>query len=193
MNGQKAGLSIDQAKLYLEKLTKIPIITVRPEGKFNLSTLEKDSDYVEPDSGVYDEYMSKISQATFPYQNSKSKTLDPQKLIDAALPMIEKSLEYHWNLQNSFVINDGEHFLTINLGATRKDTFAESGNKPLFETVTTISMHPDLLHSLTSKRKDYKGFTTMHWNQADVGSHFRWQRVGNFNLNAHMLLNFFGT
>jgi hypothetical protein len=67
------------------------------------------------------------------------------------------------------------------------------GEQPAYETVTTILIPPALLRNLSSRRANYNGFTSMHWNQADVGSHFIWQRRGSFEPISHSFLNYFGT
>lgn len=193
LNSDRAVLPIDEVKEFLSENTCAEIITLNPEGIFNLSTGYKDDDYTEPDKKIYNEYIEKISKVTFPYHNRSQTKINLETLLKAAAPVIEMSLQLGWNLENSFIINDGTNFLTINLGSDEQDTFASLGENPLFPTVTKITMHQDLLSGLISKRPDYKGFTPMHWNQADVGSHFIWERTGDFNLNAHMLLNYFGT
>ena len=96
-------------------------------------------------------------------------------------------------LQNSFAIGDGENLVTINIDPNQRYTSVEAGNCPRFETVTEISMPTELLRRLSIRKRDYKGFTTLHWNQADVGLHFLWRRKGEFELASHSLLNFYGT
>jgi ribosomal protein L15E len=105
---------------------------------------------------------------------------------------LQKSYRSRITHENSFVIGDGMHFVTINLDPTHENSSVEVLSQPKFKNITQISMPTSLLRNLTKRKKNYRGFTPMHWNQADIGSHFLWKREGIFDLNSHMLLNFFG-
>jgi len=95
--------------------------------------------------------------------------------------------------KNSFVIGDGNLWVTINLDPNVSESSIEIGKNPKFDDITEIEMDRELLRRLCIRSFNFKGFTTLHWNQADVGSHFTWRRVGRFDKTSHMLLNFFGT
>ena len=113
-------------------------------------------------------------------------------LISAATPVATRSRLANISIENSFIIGDGENFVTINLDPNDIQTNVMPGVAPIFENVTTITMPTELLKRLTTRVRGYKGFTPMHWNQADVGSHFTWKRHGSYDLASHSLLNFFG-
>ena len=91
------------------------------------------------------------------------------------------------------MIGDGKNFVTINLNPDFTKCSVDFGNQPKSDDVTEITMPEMLLKQLSTRRADFKGFTPMHWNQADVGSHFEWKRNGRYDLKSHSLLNFFGT
>jgi UDP-MurNAc hydroxylase len=195
LNPDRATLPLDEAVNLLRSKTDKEVISIRPGGEINLCTGDKDSDYVEPTFDATTYYLQSIAKAKFSYEKVFSKSwLDfSTNLIRAAEPVIRKSEALKLSFNNSFVIGDGDHFVTINLGVDKNDRSYAVGVSPKFETVTSIEMPESLLYRLSNRVSDYKGFTTMHWNQADVGSHFTWKRVGPFDLSAHSLLNFFGT
>ncbi len=194
LNPERATLPLDEAVEYLRKLTSKEVISVMPGGEINLSTGFKSTDYQEPSGDVYQAYMVKISKISFAYEDVVAKSWSDisNDLINAAQSVVERSFRARIAIPNSFVIGDGTDWVTINLDPNHVDTSAEFGVKPRFENVTTITVPHELLRRLSTRKKDYKGFTPMHWNQADVGSHFIWDRVGEFDLASHSLLNFYG-
>lgn len=46
---------------------------------------------------------------------------------------------------------------------------------------TRLTCHPNLLKGLIQRAESFSGFTPMHFNQAEIGSHFEWRRTGEFN------------
>ena len=194
LNYDRAVLPLDQAVNYIQTLTKCNVISVMPGGSFNLSNENKTKDYIEPSIEQMDSYFSKIKEFKFPYEkfyvNDWENPLND--LLNASNKVLQKSYSSKITLENSFVIGDGMHFVTINLDPTHENSSVEVLSQPKFKNITEISMPTSLLRNLTKRKKNYRGFTPMHWNQADIGSHFLWKREGIFDLNSHMLLNFFG-
>ncbi len=194
LNSDRATLPLDEAVDYLKTLTKREVISINSFGFINLSDKTKSEDYVEPDDATALEYLSKISKTKFVYEKvDKVPWPDfEQDLLKSASPVAMRSKSAQISLKNSFVIGDGEKWVTINLDPNHAETSVQIGKQPRFENVTEISMDSDLLRRLSTRKTDYKGFTTLHWNQADVGSHFVWKRIGEFDLASHSLLNFYG-
>ena len=114
-------------------------------------------------------------------------------LTNAANAVVLKSKQSLIKVDNSFVIGDDEHKVTINLFKDSEKNFAVYGESPISDIITKITMPQSLLRMLCQRKRDFSGFTPLHWNQADGGSHFLWTRKGEFDLNSHMILNFFGT
>jgi hypothetical protein len=52
---------------------------------------------------------------------------------------------------------------------------------------TRISSHHALLKGLIQRSEGYEGFTPMHFNQAEIGSHFTWRRSGEYSDVVHCL------
>jgi UDP-MurNAc hydroxylase len=194
LNTDRATLPLDAAVSLIKSRTKREVISMNPNGYFDLSRNDKSPDYIEPNSVILAEYLSKISSAKFPYDDQNEPDWDDfeEDLLNSARQVTERSKSASITFKNCFVIGDGKRWITINLDPEHLETSVEIGKKPRFENVTEISMPSTLLMRLSQRKTNYKGFTTLHWNQADVGSHFVWKRTGNFDLASHSLLNFYG-
>lgn len=195
LNQDRATMPLDLAAKLLRTITEREVITLTPGGTINLKNGEKSAEYIEPNTKQLREYFQSIKKVKFPYEETSRKNWNSPSLdlINSAKPLAEKSKFAKIKPRNSFVIGDGENLVTINIDPNQQYTSVEVGNCPRFDTVTEISMPTELLRRLSTRKRDYKGFTTLHWNQADVGSHFLWRRKGEFELASHSLLNFYGT
>ncbi len=194
LNSDRATLPLDQAVSYLQSITNREVISVVPFGEFDMSNNSKSQDYVEPDAEELSSYLSRISKEKFPYETDSLRNWEnPQlDLIRAAQPILARNSFTRIEFSNSFVIGDGENWVTINLDRSHTNSSVDVGKSPKFENVTEILIPRELLRRLSNRKEGFKGFTPMHWNQADVGSHFNWTRTGEFDLASHGLLNFYG-
>ncbi len=194
LNDFRATLPLDAAADFIRRNTTRQVVTMTPGGSIDLTSGLKSASYVEPSKEVKEMYLKKISKFEFNYEKKRLSVWEnaERDLIAAAKPVASRSEMAKIQKANSFVIGDGTNFVTINLDPEAKRTNVLPGNAPIFENVTTITMPTELLRRLSTRAKGYKGFTPMHWNQADVGSHFTWKRHGEYDLASHSLLNFFG-
>jgi len=194
LNDDRATVPLDEAVKFLRTLSNKEIVSIEPFGEINLTHQTKSSDYCEPSGEIKELYYKKIADFTYPYDGTTRGLWESasEDLIRAAAPVLERSDQANIGFKNSFVIGDGKNFVTINLDPGREHSSIASGSNPAFENVTRITMPENLLRKLSGRTVGYKGFTPMHWNQADVGSHFVWERVGEYDLSSHALLNFFG-
>jgi UDP-MurNAc hydroxylase len=194
LNSTRATLPLDEAVSLLKGMTHRELISVQPGGSIDLTESWQDDPYREPSEDVRNRYIQQIEKAIFPYERRSLDTWKRagEQLINAATPVIKRSRLAGIAIENSFVIGDGTDFVTIDLDPRGTNTNVQLGANPTFENVTTITMPTNLLRSLSTRKAGYQGFTPMHWNQADVGSHFTWQRKGLYDLASHSLLNFFG-
>lgn len=165
-----------------------------PGGSIDLTLGQKTANYKEPSNEVRETYLQKISKFEFNYEKQRTAEWEnvEKDLVAAATPIATRSVMARIRKENSFVIGDGKNFVTINLDPLGKKTNVLAGVTPIFDNVTTITMPTELLRRLSTRAKGYKGFTPMHWNQADVGSHLTWKRIGDYDLSSHSLLNFLG-
>ncbi len=191
LNKDRATLPLDQACLRVARYSKAEVISVVPGGSIDLCADSKDPDYSEPSALVYDEYIGTIQGVSFPYERLEPALLEDSELLAAANLIVERAPGYGLGREVSFVIGTNERALTLDLGPSA--ALARLGSSPRFANVTSITMPESLLSYLCRRTARYKGFTAAHWNQADTGSHFVWHRNGDFDLKAHLLLNFFGS
>lgn len=194
LNEYRATIPLDEAVKYLQTLTERDVVSVQPGGEIDLTSGTQDPKYVEPDASILELYLNNIEIFDFPYENGSKKRWESvsSDLMSAAQPILDRSKGVRIGLENSFVIGDGVNSVTINLDPAGVSSSVSIGNKPSFNNITYITMSTELLRRLSTRRIGYKGFTPLHWNQADVGSHFKWKRIGTYDLQSHMLLNFFG-
>ncbi len=194
LNDTRAILPLNETVKYLRGLTSRQVVSVTPGGSIDLLKNVQSEIYVEPEEIIRKNYLEKISKAKFSYSEEDSETWTniQSDLITAATPVATRSALAKISIKNSFVIGDGENFVTINLDPGREYTNVVLGVAPRFENCTTIIMPTKLLKQLSTRVSGYKGFTPMHWNQADVGSHFTRKRSGVYDYASHALLNFYG-
>jgi len=194
LNDVRATMPLDDAADYIREITEREVVTVMPGGSIDLTLEQKTPNYTEPSMEVKENYLQKISKFEFNYEKKRSTDWEnvENDLVAAATPIATRSALAKIQKENSFVIGDGINFVTINLDPAGKKTSVLTGAAPIFKSVTTITMPTELLKLLSTRAKGYRGFTPMHWNQADVGSHFTWRRIGEYELASHSLLNFFG-
>lgn len=195
LNPNRATIALDKAVEKLRTMSNREVLSVIPGGEIDLTASSKSPDYVEPSIEIYKEYIKQISKNKFPYEKEIEKSWETcgQDLLESATKVIIKSKGVKLPFSSSIVIGDGNNFVTINFDILGLGSTVCLGNFPMYQTVTEILIPPALLRNLSTRRSNYKGFTTMHWNQADVGSHFIWKRCGEFDPISHSFLNYFGT
>jgi UDP-MurNAc hydroxylase len=194
LNADRATLPLDEAVKFIKTITTREVVSVNPGGYIDLSENTKSQDYTEPDVETTSRYLKEISDVKFAYEDvDRAIWIDFESdLLRSAKPVADRSRDAKVSVKNSFVIGDGEKWVTINLDPKCVETSIQFGYNPRFDNVTEILMPSELLRRLSTRKPGYRGFTTLHWNQADVGSHFLWKRSGVFDLASHSLLNFYG-
>jgi hypothetical protein len=167
---------------------------MEPFGEFDFNLGLGSTPFKEPSAAIRESYFAKISKSQFIYEREFATIWDcaSTDLEAAARNVIAKSRNARIAFDNSFVIGDGVNYVTINLFVDSEKNNFQLGQSAKNQICTRITMPPSLLRMLTTKKANFNGFTPLHWNQADGGSHFLWERNGDFDLNSHMLLNFFG-
>lgn len=194
LNTDRATLPLNEAVDLIKSITNREVVSVNPGGFIDLSEKTKSDDYVEPDEITTSKYLGEISKIKFAYETEyQTLWVDFESdLVKSAQPVADRSKHAKISIENSFVIGDGEKWVTINLDPKGVETSVSVGYHPKFGNVTEILMPSELLRRLSTRKSDYKGFTTLHWNQADVGSHFLWKRSGLFDPASHSMLNYYG-
>ena len=85
--------------------------------------------------------------------------------------------------ESSIVFKSEGINLSMNFGKEFSSITAES----IFENVTTIQLDARLLRRLVTRKPNYRGFTQYHFNQAEIGSHLSWSRVGPYPKETNFL------
>ena len=150
LNNDRATIPLDDAVKFIKSISDREILSVIPGGNFDLSKGSKSSDFVEPTFEILEEYLSKISKEKFPYEDLGKITWEnfENDMEVSALKITNKGRFTKIKCDNSFVIGDGEKWVTINLDSGHTETSVEVGISPKFENVTQIQRNPDAVRSL---------------------------------------------
>lgn len=196
LNEWRSVVSLSEAVEWVGEHCDSETIAIRPFTGFDLSTGKIDQPWVEPTADDTRQYIEEISRVSFPYEKSDPTWETAAEDLREALGNVGKEyqrrtlagLEYGtYRISIETAVVSGY----LDVGGT--DPFVYVG--PLDEMLsqeTRISCHSNLLKGLIVRAEGYQGFTPMHFNQAEIGSHFEWRRNGDYNLATHCL-NFLQT
>jgi UDP-MurNAc hydroxylase len=195
LNEFRSTIPLDDAVSLLKNKTSKAVVSVQPGGFFNLSTGIKSPDYVEPSLEVRNLYLSEISKAKFIYETRANQTWGSARedLLQAAGAVLKKSRSLSFSSPVSLIVGSPSYSVTINIDVKAENSNIEFGSAPTYSNVIEVRMPDSLLRLLSLRKTNYKGFSKVHWNQADVGSHLTWRRTGAYDASPHMALQFFGT
>jgi UDP-MurNAc hydroxylase len=165
-------------------------ISLKAFGEFDLETESSTGDWIEPSSSDKEIYVTKISKNLYPYELAESDFVNGQIILSNALKSIKPIFQQYLTdgsvgSESSIVIQAEGIKAAINFG---KD-FCSVTDTEIFSKVTTISADSRLLKRLILRRPNYQGFTQYHFNQAEIGSHFAWSRIGQYPKEA-LFLNY---
>lgn len=195
LNEFRSIMTLSDTQKYLETLGVKNVVTIEPFGHFSVTNQEVSKTYQEPSFDLRKNYLNKIHKSKFPYQMQESKWPTFSKDVEKAFSKIQ--IKYAGLIQSGQTQNyvngfsfklEGSQF---SIGINFQEKFVELNPRELYENLTTIYVDDRLLRNLIRRTDRYSGFTPMHWNQAEIGSHFEWKRVGNYEPNLHYLFNFF--
>jgi UDP-MurNAc hydroxylase len=168
--------------------------------EFDLKSEKVGNPYFEVELSEKKRYFDAISGITFPYERVFSEDIksklqnnsdEIRLLAQAGVRRILKYAAEDPSLTpHTYHIKAADFDFFINLSNQNPNL---SFSSPRFsESVTTLNMPLSLFYHLFREKHKTGGFTNMHWNQADGGSHFIWRRTGSFNAKANYLLNYIG-
>jgi len=166
-------------------------LTIHPFSEFDLKTANTFTPWYEPTQIDFDSYIAQISQVAYPYEGSQEdwpNGLDQmqsslERVTEEFAALVDSGVE---GSESSITISTESASMSINFSRTEA-TITKNG--PIFEKHTEISCDSRLLRRLIIRKPGYTGFTPYHFNQAEIGSHFRWSRTGQYP-NETQLLNF---
>lgn len=197
LNPSRAVLSLEEVKRRLQTSGIRNVLTPRVFSGIEVSDLAVEWEHREQSIDELDRYLGRISKNKFPYEHMKKSWPSYQNDLEIAADNLRRrylAVPRTWSKEHS-----GASFvLKSQLGSAvfdfDQDTLRLEFNKePRFLYCTTIQVDSRLLQMLVRRRRNYEGFTQAHWNQAEIGSHFMWQRSGPYLPNLHYLFNFLQT
>lgn len=188
LNDYRSILSMDEVHRKIEESGVSTPVSLEPFATFDLSRETSTREWKEPSRQQYEGYITEISGHLFPYQMSNEQWPEGEQILLDALANVKTRF-------NQFVASGGVGSnASIHVGANNFGASINFGHKqcsitdvPLFENVTNISAASPLLRRLLHRRSGYKGFTPYHFNQAEIGSHLTWTRVGPYPQETHFL------
>jgi UDP-MurNAc hydroxylase len=198
LNKYRSVVSLSEALQYLALKTRARPIAMKPFSYFNLDDGLVGQEWQEPDESDIERYLAEISKTTFPYEKATGEWVNAATDVEAALhavgreylrqiPLTSRKSTHRISISSSRVsgsieFNESNYFVTVQ----------ESELDPIGDDETRITLHPNLLRGLILRTPGYTGFTPLHFNQAEIGSHLTWYRKGAYD-SVVDLLNFMQT
>jgi L-ascorbate metabolism protein UlaG (beta-lactamase superfamily) len=198
LNSKRALLPLPEAVNRL-KNTFESVITLEPNGiaEFKNGLLvQKSLDYNEPSLMNQSKYLLKYEDQKYYYERRilNDQELDKAKMLSRdAFDSLASRYEPNQIPGDLYAINifspEKEHVFGVrftNQDVTYSSSPIDSSN------FSDISLDLRLLVGVLSRKAGYKSFTSMHWNQAHIGSHLTFTQ-SNYDARAHYFLNFLHT
>lgn len=196
LNEWRSVVSLTEAVEWVASHSDSLAIAVKPFTSFDVNTGLVECPWVEPPEGEVREYVERISRISYPYEKARvdwdsassdlrdalenvAQEYQRRTMLNVSYPAHRLSIET--SIVSGYLDTDGQ-LTEVHVGALDEMRDQE----------TRISGHPNLLKGLIQRAEGYRGFTPMHFNQAEIGSHFEWRRNGDYNEVVHCL-NFLQT
>lgn len=185
LNKYRSVVALSEALDWVADHTKSTPVGMAPFSAFDVSTGVIEQPWSEPSPDDVALYVSKISTQSFPYERATVNWADPDFDLHSALKGVEA--EYHRRL--SLGVAPTKHRISIECSVVSgfidflgEETTVQIGPlQDMLENETRLSCHANLLKGLIQRADGFSGFTPMHFNQAEIGSHFEWRRNGDFD------------
>ena len=197
LNASRAILNLDETKMRLQSAGIDNVLTPDVFSGFEVSELVLEREHRELSKKEVDTYLSRLSKAKYPYEDKEIEWSSYQAdLLNAAKSLQERYLAIQGvrrtnGYSASFVIRSQLGRAVFDF---KQDILDFNFDVPAtFDDCTTIDIDARLLEMLVCRKKNYKGFTQAHWNQAEIGSHFLWRREGKYIPELHYFFNFLQT
>lgn len=185
LNRFRSTVRLSEALTWVAETTEATPIGMAPFSSFDVATGVVEHPWEEPTPKMVSEYLARISQVSFPYEKASVTWNNPKTELEEALESV--ATEYRRRLR----LGDTPTTHRISISASIVSGFVDFAEGitrvrigPLGEMIeneTRITSHPNLLRGLIQRKKGFRGFTPMHFNQAEIGSHFEWRRTGPFD------------
>ena len=185
LNKYRSVVSLSEAVDWIGRATESTAIAMAPFSSFDISSGRAEKRWEEPSAEQIDQYLAQISKKSFPYEKPAVNWPDAEAELRDALEGV--AAEYRRRLSTGEAPTS--HRISISTPEVSgyvdfldADTVVEIGSLgEMTESETRLTCHANLLKGLIQRSEGFSGFTPMHFNQAEIGSHFEWRRTGDFN------------
>lgn len=194
LNQYRSVLPLGQVlSLLVEKTTSIPL-SLGNFHTFDLSTEEVSGEWREPSAAAVSEYAGRLEPIRFSYELAYEEWHHFERDLLTAGDRMQAAFKRHASFGKadcSLILCD-ETDRSVTFDFVGKDFHSHVGVQALSPNVTTITADQRLWRRLVVRRPGYRGFTPMHFNQAEIGSHLSWKREGQYRTETRFL-NFLQT
>ena len=196
LNEWRSVVTLSEAVEWVSEHCDSEAIAIQPFSSFDVGTGMVEHHWVEPPAEDTRKYIEEISNVRFPYEKAQTRWGTAAEDLRESLENVASECERRERAGIEFESHRISIESTavsgyIDVGGSRPEVFVGPLGAMLSQE-TRISCHPNLLKGLIVRAEGYRGFTPMHFNQAEIGSHFEWRRNGKYNPATHCL-NFLHT
>lgn len=192
LNMERAVVPVSDARNLMQELTDLKVFTLGTGESCTFlqgEIVKIGSSYVEPDSETMSAYLSE-KNGIYAYELRSLEKVDLGKVlnnIEFASLKLSQMYRKMENINYSIRIKDfhSDFSWDLEFGAELRFGQFDSWQK----NYSQISLDLRLLDGCLRRKSGYEGFTSMHWNQAHIGSHLSFNQ-SSYNSAAHYLLNF---
>jgi UDP-MurNAc hydroxylase len=185
LNKFRSVVTLSEALIWMKKHSAAIPVAVAPFGTFDVETGEISAAWEEPSSQETEKYLEQISAVTFAYEKAPlvwdHAASDLHEALEGVAAEYQRGLiagqdatHHRISVQTSLVSG------WIDFEGT-STTVAVRELSPMREKETRLACHPNLLKGLVKRGSNFNGFTPMHFNQAEIGSHIEWRRNGEYD------------
>jgi hypothetical protein len=194
LNDDRAVISADKAGAKLSSMTDKNVLTLNTNESIEFFRGEVASvgkQYQEPSNIIREKYLNMYFNEKYFYQRRNSEDIDLGELeshLEIASNKINKMLTQNLNYSISLRAINSDFRWDLNF----QENLDWGKNLVSLDNYCEIYLDLRLLEGCVRKSNSYSGFTSMHWNQAHIGSHLQFKQ-SSYSAPAHYLLNFLHT
>jgi hypothetical protein len=192
LNLDRAIVPVSFARNSIQSLTEMKVFTLGTGESCTFlqgEIVKIGNSYHEPDHEILKSYLDS-KNADYAYELRPIEKVDLGKLAEniefASVKLAEmyrKMEKFNYSIKIKALNSD--FYWNLEFGSEMKYGQFDSMQSDFSE----ISLDLRLLDGCLRRKSGYEGFTSMHWNQAQIGSHLRFNQ-SSYNAAAHYLLNF---
>lgn len=195
LNDFRSVMPLSKVLDLIKTSSKVLPVSIAPFAIFDLEVGRATEEWREPSHLAIEAYKERIKSKLFPYQLREEKWENSDLDVFNALTAVAD--EYLKRVRNgsklsfhSYVIKSELSTATLNLLGNEANV--RSNHDVLNASYTELEFDSRLLKRLILRKPNYQGFTQFHFNQAEIGSHIKWSRTGEYD-ESSSLLNFMQT